>query len=431
MDISTAAEMRQPGSRRCRDQSQMNPIDEPNRGLRNQPLAPKIGFVLPSSQQTALGPPLGATGKIPGALGKTPPAWVRYCRGMRVPLLALVPALLWCQTSQQSTNYEVDINGNRVPGLTRGVATSATGSQRVETTRSINGRQVPLESTEDKVLSDDGRGNRVIERMVRRYDQNGNVGPLEKARIEERVNPDGSKMNVTTTYRDDLNGRPQIFERATTQTRESGGTTQTVIAVERGNPNGGLALYEKTTAVERKTSSGSQIESSTTRPDVNGQLSVAKSEVTTKSKSGAQENVDSTVYEPGIDGKLQMAGRRVATVTTKPDGSQVEEIDVYGRTVGFAADANAATPRLQQQILKEKVVRPDGSVVESTNVRSRVSHDSDRMSNYERTAETSTVATDAAGRQVRTTATTVNRRDASGTLRPAETAVTVAVEPKK
>lgn len=351
---------------------------------------------------------------------------------MRVPLLALVPALLWCQpTSQQSTTYEVDINGNRVPGLSRAVATSPTGSQRVETTRSINGRQVPLESTEDKVLSDDGRGNRVIERLVRRYDQNGNSGPLEKARIEERVNPDGSKLSVTTTFRDDLNGRPQVFERSTSQTRESGGATQTVISVERGNPNGGLAIYEKTSSVERKTSSGSQIESSTTRPDVNGQLSVAKSEVTTKTKTGAQESVDSTAYEPGIDGKLQMSGRRVGTITTKADGSQVEEIDVYGRTVGFAADANAATPRLQQQIVREKTVQADGSMVESTNVRSRVSHDSNRMTNYEKTTETSTVATDAAGRQVKTTATTVNRRDASGTLRPAETAVTVAVEPKK
>ena len=125
---------------------------------------------------------------------------------------------------------------------------------------------------------------------------------------------------------------------------------------------------------------------------------VSRSEVTTKNKSGAQENVDSTVYEPGIDGRLQLSGRRVATITTKSDGSQVEEIDVYGRTIGYAADANAAAPRLQQQILKEKVVRPDGSVVESTNVRSRVSHDSDRMSNYEKTTETSTVATDAAGR---------------------------------
>ena len=63
--------------------------------------------------------------------------------------------------------------------------------QRSQITRDINGRTVPVESTEERVLSDSG-SSRVIERIIKRYDANGNPGPPERVRIEETKEPDGS-----------------------------------------------------------------------------------------------------------------------------------------------------------------------------------------------------------------------------------------------
>jgi hypothetical protein len=340
---------------------------------------------------------------------------------------AMLAAALGQQSTQQTTTFIIDPNGRRVEAASYAERSSPTGSQKVETTRSINGRRVPLESAEDKVLSDDGRGNRTVERVVRRFDANGNPGPAERVRIEQRVNPDGSKTVLNSVYREDLNGRPQLQERSVTEIREQGDRTQSVTTVQRGTLNGGLELVEKTSRLERKTQSGAEVEATTYQRDLNGNLNVFSTQSMVKTERGNQETTDSTIYIAGPDGKLQLSTRTVGTVTKKSDGSLVEEVDVYGRGVGYAADANAPAPRLQQQVLRERTVAADGTISEVTSVRQRMPNDSSRFGNFERVAETTIVSTDAEGRQVKKAASEVSRRSPSGELKPAEAAVSTTI----
>src|SRR5207237_1880740 len=121
-------------------------------------------------------------------------------------------AALSAQSSQQhASTWTIDASGQRVEGPSYRTVESPTGSQRVETARSINGRLVPIQSSEDKVLRQDSQG-KVVERVIRKYDANGNPGAPMKVRIEETKNPDGSSTIQSTAYEADVNGNMQLFE---------------------------------------------------------------------------------------------------------------------------------------------------------------------------------------------------------------------------
>src|SRR4051812_21349987 len=96
---------------------------------------------------------------------------------------ALTATLFAQQASQIAAAWTIDSSGHRVEGPTYAAVESPAGSQRVETIRSINGRQVPLQATEDRVLRQDSQG-KIVERTVRKYDANGNLGQPMKIRIE-------------------------------------------------------------------------------------------------------------------------------------------------------------------------------------------------------------------------------------------------------
>src|SRR3981081_4231238 len=102
-----------------------------------------------------------------------------YDRGMGTRLLiagiAVASAIPAQQSIQQSSVWTVDASGHRVEGPRYTSVESPSGSQRAETAQSINGRMVPIQSTDDKVLRDDSQG-KVVERLIRKYDANGNPG---------------------------------------------------------------------------------------------------------------------------------------------------------------------------------------------------------------------------------------------------------------
>ncbi|HYZ83975.1 MAG TPA: hypothetical protein VE621_06215, partial [Bryobacteraceae bacterium] len=145
---------------------------------------------------------------------------------------------------QEITSYTYDVNGRPVPGATRSIDASPAETKRAETVRNLNGRDVPIQTVDQKVISDNGTV-RVTERIVRRYDANGRPGPAEKTLIEERKNPDGSLNTSTTTMREDINGQMSVAERSITEARKSGDTTTTNTVVERPTLSGGLEVVEK------------------------------------------------------------------------------------------------------------------------------------------------------------------------------------------
>ena len=66
---------------------------------------------------------------------------------------------LTAQQSNVSSSTQVDINGNRISdGPVISQTKSATGSVTTETRQSINGRSVPVEQVEQRVLRDDASG---------------------------------------------------------------------------------------------------------------------------------------------------------------------------------------------------------------------------------------------------------------------------------
>jgi len=344
---------------------------------------------------------------------------VSYDQNMSFRILVAAPAcaamLFAQQSSQHGGGWTTDANGNRVEGPRYTAVESPSGSQRVETLRSINGRMVPVQAAEDRVLRQDSQG-KVVERMIRKYDANGNPGPPVRVRIEETKNPDGTTTIQSTAYESDLNGNMQLTERSTTQIRKAA-TTETTTTVERANLNGALAPIERSRTVERPTSSGANVESTTYRRDLNGNFTPAAQEVKQISKRGNEETTDAAHYEVGPDGKLVLTSRAVDRVRTNADGSQVADTEIYSRfSAGRTGDVNADQPRLQEQIRRERTPGPGGVVVETTSVRARLPNDPSRFGAFERVSQTTHTSTDAAGREVKTVETTVGRRDPNGQI---------------
>lgn len=323
-------------------------------------------------------------------------------------------SLLAQPSSRQATTYQVDVNGRPIDTVGYSSSQSATGASSVVTTRNVNGRQVPVESTQDHIVSKDASST-VIDRTVRRYDSSGTAGPADRIRIEERKNPDGSTTLQAVTYRADLNGNLQVVERTTTQTRGTTNVEKTTV-VEGASLNGRLAPVQRTVATERVLGSGTEAESTTYRQDVSGNFYAATREVSSLQKSANQETKDSTFYVMG-DGRMDVDRRMIGKTVTRPDGSQTEQIDVYARqTASNAGDANASSPRLQEQIVKERVPGPNNTIIETTTSQSRLAADPSKFSRSSQTVTTIQLSTDALGREVRSAQTSVGRADPNGRI---------------
>ena len=353
---------------------------------------------------------------------------------MNLRMLLAVPPLAATLFAQQSTDrstvWTIDASGHRVEGPLYAVTESPTGGERTETVQSINGRMIPVQSTEDRVVSQNST-NKVTERVIRKYDPNGNLGQPIKVRIEETKNPDGSTTIRSSAYEADLNGNQQLFERSTTEVRKNGATTETSIFVERGGA-GGLAPYERTNSVERQSGNGSQLESNTYRRDVNGNFTPYSQDTRQTTKSGNEQTTDTAHYELGADGRMALYSRAIDRSKTNPDGSQVTDTDVYSRfSVGKTGDVNASEPRLQEQSHRQLTPGPNGSVIETTSVRARLPSDQSRFGQYETVSKVTHTSSDGTGREVKTSETVLGRRDPNGQIVTMEggAARTVTIKP--
>jgi hypothetical protein len=332
------------------------------------------------------------------------------------------------QSSQQSTTYQVDVNGRPIDPVSYSSSQTATGASSTMTTRSLNGRQVPVESTTDHLVSKDANST-VIDRVVQQYGPSGTAGPGERMRIEERKNPDGSTTVQTTTYRADLNGNMQVVERTTEEARGTDIVHRTTV-IEKSSINGGLAPVEKKVEVEKKLSNGSQSEATVYRQDVSGSFYAASQETKSVEKSGGAETSDTNVYVLR-DGRMELDRRMLGKTVTRADGSQLEQIDVYGRqTASNAGDANATTPRLQEQVTRERTPGPNNTVVETVSSTTRSAADPSRFVPFSQSTTTIHLSTDAEGREVRSQEMSVGRRDPNGRIVTTDHTVQQSVKTK-
>jgi hypothetical protein len=256
------------------------------------------------------------------------------------------------QQPSVSSTRTYDVNGRPVEG----VRTVQTNGSRSQITRDVNGRAVPVESVEERVVSESG-GTRVIERVIRRYDPNGAPGPAERLRIEEQKHADGTVKTLTTVTRGDINGNFQVAERSSTLTRVAGERTESTTSVERPTLNGAFELYERRDEAITKSGAKTTENATTYRKDPNGRLSevVRKTREALAVNDVVNENV--AEYESASTGQMRLA--RQSTARVEPGGSR--EVTVY------VPNAEGKMTLFQQQSIQKK--ETPGGAVETTIVR--------------------------------------------------------------
>lgn len=279
-------------------------------------------------------------------------------------------ALLNAQDASVSRTTSVDINGHRIADGPDVVKTkSPNGTTTTERLQSINGRSVPVERVEERVIRDDASG-RVVERVIRSFDRDGNPTPPTKETIEEHKRPDGGSTKQTTTYRTDINGNMQLLRKSTADTRTSGSSQTTDTVVQQPTVNGSLETVEKRSTVKVKDVGDDYREDSTTfRRDANGNFAEAVRTSTAHSQQGPDATDNTAEFEVGSDGRMHLHGQTVTKTTTRSDGSADVQKDIFGQNVPGTVDTAATKMRLQERQVIERKPGPGDSVVETVQVR--------------------------------------------------------------
>lgn len=271
------------------------------------------------------------------------------------------------QESKTEQSTAVNINGSAVPyGPTISQTETPNGSQTLVTTQSINGRTVPMEEVETRILKQNA-SEKVTERTVRRYDPQGNPLPSTRQVIEEYIKPDGSSTTESTTYATDINGNTAVTEKSVTDTQKtaSGETAET--AVERPTVNG-LETVEKQSTVLSKQPNGYQSETTTYRPNGNGEFFAAVRQTTEHTVQGSETTDNSAEYERNAEGDLQLHGQTVTHTVTEPDGLKSSVVDIYSRDVPGVVTGSESGMKLQERQTIDNTAGPGGSVVQTFSV---------------------------------------------------------------
>jgi len=164
---------------------------------------------------------------------------VKYC------LYSLACAsLALAQSAENSASALLlpDLNGNSVLAA----AYTANDGDRQQLTQSINGRTVPLQQTDSRVLSK-GPNGQTTETLTRKYDPDGHLISTERTVVDQKKIPNGQVIHAIV-YRSDLNGQMPESERRTIETQTQGTTTTTTttgITISRPGLGGSFDVAEK------------------------------------------------------------------------------------------------------------------------------------------------------------------------------------------
>jgi hypothetical protein len=294
-------------------------------------------------------------------------------------------ALAWPQSS--TTTFSKDLNGNRVAEQAFTANGTPGDGERTERFQSINGRQVPLEQTVDRVVRQDAKG-KVTERILKKFNPNGQLVSTERVLIEETKLPGGGSSVRETTYRSDVNGGSQEAQRQTTETRVNGSTTTASTVIDRPTLNGSFETVEKRSEVTEGPAANQRTTESVYRRDGAGGFQEALRNVKTSSTVNNTTTETTANYEPGVTGQLQVASQSESTSTKRPDGTEVIQTNLYAHTVAGRLQENTAAMRIKEQQIVERRVNPDGSVVETLSVRRPSTSDPSRLGELQKLSET-------------------------------------------
>jgi hypothetical protein len=293
----------------------------------------------------------------------------------------IAAAVLSAQSA--SSTYTTDINGNRIGG---GQVASSDGVV-TDLRQSINGREVPISQTEEKVLSKSGNTT-VTERIVRHYGTDGQIVSTDRVVTEETKSGEGESTVHSTTYRTDISGNMAEAERKTIETHKMGAGSLTETAIEKKDLNGSFSVAEKRTLTVEPTSDGKRENESVMLRNTNGTLVETQRLATTETKSGNQTVTNTAVYEPGLNGDLSLTRQSVTKATSNPDGTSSQEVEIYGRASDGRAREAGAAPALTEKRIIERQKGAGGAIVETETVQLPSISDPGRLDPARKVAET-------------------------------------------
>jgi len=291
------------------------------------------------------------------------------------------------QRGKTETAYTYDVNGHRVGGTS--YTSSRNGTQsRTERISTLNGRTTPVEQVEEKVIQDNSSG-RIVERMIKRYGQDGQPASPAKVRIETRRDASGQELTTTTYYQADINGSYKIRERQSKRAKTQGKVTDSTTEVERPGLDNSLKLVERHVARETARETGASSQLTVYSRDESGRFRPTAQETkeTVINKNRETETV-ARYNSVNPDAKMELATQSVTEIETNPDGSQRKVISTYGLAApGRSTREGREQPELREQEIIERKVQRDGSVVEVTGVRRVELADASELGPYRKVSE--------------------------------------------
>lgn len=265
------------------------------------------------------------------------------------------------------------------------MSTSSGGGTR-QITRTVDGRAQAAEKVEERVVSDSG-GVKVIEKIVRRPDPNGNLAIAEKVQIEERTQAGGAVQISTTKRTPDASGNFALTERSVAVQQKAGDRVTTTVNIERPGMSGTLQLAERVEQVQESAAGKTKESSTVYRRDGSGQMREAAKDIIERTEQNGQTIANAARYSAGGSGQLELV-RQTVSRTAKEGSAERTEVDVFETSAAGRAFAQGESgARLTEQQVIEK--RPAASgVVESVSVRTPLDNDPKRFGNWRKVQET-------------------------------------------
>jgi hypothetical protein len=299
-------------------------------------------------------------------------------------LIAVCGALACAQSDK--TIYTTDINGHRVTDITTDVAPLKDGSAKQELSQSVNGRQVPMQSTEQHVTKSGTHST--IETITKRYDPTGGLFTTERVVTQHDDLPGGGSSETSTTYRSDVSGNMKEAERRQVDTRVQGSNTTQETVVSRPGLDGSFQPAEKRSIDTQKAGDRTDTKETVYRVSQNGELYPALQEVITETKTGPTTTAQIADYEPSVTGNLQLARQTVSTATTDKAGNETREVNLYSAAADGRVQENGAPQQIKEQQVITRHVASDGTVTETLSVRRPSISDPTKLGGLQQISET-------------------------------------------
>jgi hypothetical protein len=283
-----------------------------------------------------------------------------------------------------TTSFSSGLNGERVAN--NSIVDNGAG-QKTELYQSINGRKVPLQQTEERVISQNSSG-RTVETVTKKFDPNGALASTEKTVTQEEKLSDGMRAH-STIYRSDVNGSVREIERKNLESHTQGGSSNSQTEIARPDPSGSFQTVEKRSSVTQTSGNGSNTDETVYRRLQDGTFSAAVRDISETTQSGSQSVKKSAHYEPTDSQQLQLTAQTVTSTSKRPDGSTVSDVSYYGTSAGDGRVRDRQTaPQLREQQRIERVTKSDGSVTEIVAAQRPTVADPSRLGPMQKISET-------------------------------------------